>query len=44
VELRIAEASEETQQLLAAWRYPPPYDFKDSAPQAGSGVSIDPLV
>jgi [ribosomal protein S18]-alanine N-acetyltransferase len=29
VELRIAEASEETQDLLAAWRYPPPYDFYD---------------
>ncbi len=26
---RIEPASSETQQLLAAWRYPPPYDFYD---------------
>lgn len=25
----IAQASEETMRLLAAWRYPPPYDFYD---------------
>jgi RimJ/RimL family protein N-acetyltransferase len=36
VELRIAETSEETHELLAAWRYPPPYDFYDG--------DIDPVL
>jgi RimJ/RimL family protein N-acetyltransferase len=29
VEIRIAPASTETQEELASWRYPPPYDFYD---------------
>jgi RimJ/RimL family protein N-acetyltransferase len=29
VEIRVAPASAETQEELASWRYPPPYDFYD---------------
>jgi len=29
VEIRIAPASAETHEVLATWRYPPPYDFYD---------------
>ena len=29
MEIRIAPASTETQEELASWRYPPPYDFYD---------------
>ena len=29
VQIRIEPASDETQQVLAGWRYPPPYDFYD---------------
>jgi RimJ/RimL family protein N-acetyltransferase len=29
MEIRAAEASDETLRLLATWRYPPPYDFYD---------------
>jgi RimJ/RimL family protein N-acetyltransferase len=29
VEIEIKPASAETQELMAAWRYPPPYDFYD---------------
>ena len=36
MELRIAEASEETHEELAAWRYPPPYDFYDG--------DVDPIL
>jgi RimJ/RimL family protein N-acetyltransferase len=36
VRLSIEPASAETHQLLAAWRYPPPYDFYDG--------DVDPVV
>jgi len=29
VEIQIAPASAETHELMASWRYPPPYDFYD---------------
>lgn len=34
VDLSIEPASDETHRLLAAWRYPPPYDFYDGDPDS----------